>query len=40
MGKKPDELPSQNMADAMMMSMFSPQVAKKKAKKIKFQGWG
>jgi len=38
MSKKPYELPSPNMADALMMSMYSPVVAQK-AVKINFKGW-
>lgn len=39
MAKKPYELPSPNMADALMMSMYMP-MQKKAKKKINFQGWG
>jgi phage terminase large subunit len=39
MAKKPYELPSPNMGDSVMMSMFSPRVSQLQAKKIKFQGW-
>jgi len=40
MAKKPYELPSPNLADALMMSMMKPkQVAKERAK-INFKGWG
>jgi len=39
MSKKPYQLPSPNMADSIMMAMFSPKVITK-AKKINFEGWG
>lgn len=39
MARKPYELPSPNLADALMMSMLNP-VAAKAVKKINFQGWG
>jgi len=40
MAKKPYELPSPNMGDALMMSMFSPKAVQKAAVKINFSGWG
>lgn len=40
MAKKPYELPSPNMGDALMMSMFSPKAVQKQAVKINFKGWG
>jgi hypothetical protein len=40
MAKKPYELPSPNMGDALMMSMFSPKAVQKTAVKINFSGWG
>ncbi len=40
MAKKPYELPSPNMGDALMMSMFSPKAVQKAAVKINFKGWG
>lgn len=39
MAKKPYELPSPNMADAMMMSMFAPKSVTQKPVKINFKGW-
>lgn len=39
MRKKPFELPSPNMADAMMMAEYIPDV-KQKAKKLRVVGWG
>ena len=39
MAKKPYELPSPNMGDALMMSMFSPKVVQKTASSINFTGW-
>jgi len=39
MAKKPYELPSPNMGDSVMMSMFSPRVSQLQAKKINFKGW-
>lgn len=38
MSKKPYQLPSPNMADSIMMSMFSPKV-ETKVKKINYKGW-
>lgn len=40
MAKKPYCIPSPNMADALMMSMYAPAAMQTKAKKINFQGWG
>jgi len=40
MAKKPYQLPSPNMGDALMMSMFSPKAKVAEAAKINFQGWG
>ena len=40
MAKKPYELPSPNLADALMMSMFKPSRVNRERVKIKFQGWG
>lgn len=41
MAKKPYELPSPNLADALMMSMVTPPRSKQgPAKKISFTGWG
>ena len=39
MSKKPYELPSPNMADALMMCMYAPK-PKTKFKKVKSSGWG
>ena len=39
MSKKPYELPSPNMADALMMCMYAPK-PKAAVSKINFQGWG
>jgi len=39
MAKKPYELPSPNMGDALMMSMFSPKHKKAEVAKINFTGW-
>ena len=39
MSKKPYELPSPNMADALMMAMYAPK-PKTKFKKVKSKGWG
>lgn len=39
MMKKPYELPSPNMADSLMMSMFAPRIATKARAKINFKGW-
>lgn len=39
MAKKPYELPSPNMGDALMMSMFSPKARKAEVAKINFTGW-
>ena len=38
MARKPYELPSPNLADAVMMSMMLPE-SKAAPKKIKFKGW-
>ena len=38
MAKKPYQLPSPNMGDSLMMSMYSPKVAAQVAT-IKFAGW-
>lgn len=40
MAKKPYQLPSPNMGDALMMSMFSPKATAGKVVKINFSGWG
>ena len=40
MSKKPYELPSPNMGDSLMMSMFSPKVQLSNVVKINFAGWG
>jgi phage terminase large subunit len=40
MAKKPYQLPSPNMGDALMMAMFSPRLAATQALKINFSGWG
>jgi phage terminase large subunit len=40
MAKKPYQLPSPNMGDALMMSMFSPKARAAEAAKINFAGWG
>jgi len=39
MAKKPYQLPSPNMGDSLMMSMFSPK-QKAQVQQIKFAGWG
>jgi phage terminase large subunit len=39
MAKKPYELPSPNMGDALMMSMFSPKAKRAEVAKINFTGW-
>ena len=39
MAKKPYELPSPNMGDALMMSMFAPKAVQQAAVKINFAGW-
>ena len=39
MAKKPYELPSPNMGDALMMAMYKPKPKLEKAKSIKFTGW-
>jgi hypothetical protein len=39
MAKKPYQLPSPNMGDSLMMSMFSPK-QKAQVQPIKFAGWG
>lgn len=40
MAKKPYQLPSPNMGDSMMMSMFSPKAVITTPTKINFKGWG
>jgi phage terminase large subunit len=40
MAKKPYQLPSPNMGDSLMMSMFSPKANAAQAVKINFSGWG
>jgi phage terminase large subunit len=40
MAKKPYELPSPNMGDALMMAMFAPKAVQQAAVKINFSGWG
>lgn len=40
MSKKPYELPSPNMGDSLMMSMYSPKAKLANAVKINFTGWG
>jgi hypothetical protein len=39
MKKKPYELPSPNLGDSLMMSMFSPKIQLNKVSTIKFTGW-
>ena len=39
MAKKPYQLPSPNMGDSLMMSMFSPKANAAQAVKINFSGW-
>ena len=39
MKKKPYELPSPNLGDSLMMSMFSPKIQLNKVNTIKFTGW-
>ena len=39
MAKKPYEIPSPNMGDALMMSMFRPKPKLEAVKQIKFKGW-
>jgi phage terminase large subunit len=39
MAKKPYEIPSPNMGDALMMSMFRPRQKLEAVKQIKFKGW-
>lgn len=39
MAKKPYEIPSPNMADALMMSMMRPKPKLAQVKQIKFKGW-
>jgi len=40
MAKKPYQLPSPNMGDALMMAMYSPKAALKSATTLTFKGWG
>lgn len=40
MKKKPYQIESPNLADAVMMSMFSPKAVIKQPVKINFEGWG
>lgn len=40
MKKKPYQIESPNLADAVMMSMFSPKTVIKQPVKINFEGWG
>ena len=40
MARKPYELPSPNLADSLMMSMYAPTGTKAAAPVIKFAGWG
>jgi phage terminase large subunit len=40
MAKKPYELPSPNMGDALMMAMFKPKPVVQMVNKINFKGWG
>jgi hypothetical protein len=40
MAKKPYQLPSPNMGDSLMMSMYSPKAALSSVATIKFAGWG
>ena len=39
MAKKPYQLPSPNMGDALMMAMYRPNLAKKQTVKLNFTGW-
>jgi hypothetical protein len=39
MAKKPYEIPSPNMADALMMAMYRPKPKLEAVKQIKFKGW-
>lgn len=39
MAKKPYEIPSPNMADALMMAMYRPKPKLAQVKQIKFKGW-
>lgn len=39
MAKKPYEIPSPNMADALMMAMYRPKPKMEAVKQIKFKGW-
>jgi len=39
MAKKPYEIPSPNMGDALMMSMYKPKAKMAQVKQIKFKGW-
>ena len=39
MAKKPYEIPSPNMADALMMAMYRPKPKMEQVKQIKFKGW-
>ena len=40
MAKKPYQLPSPNMGDALMMAMYSPKAVLKSATTLTFKGWG
>jgi phage terminase large subunit len=40
MAKKPYQLPSPNMGDSLMMSMYSPKAIMNQVATIKFAGWG
>jgi phage terminase large subunit len=40
MAKKPYQLPSPNMGDSLMMSMYSPKATLSNVATIKFAGWG
>ena len=40
MAKKPYELPSPNMGDALMMAMYRPNLMKDNHIKLNFSGWG
>ena len=39
MAKKPYQLPSPNMGDALMMAMYRPNLAKKQTVTLNFTGW-
>jgi hypothetical protein len=39
MAKKPYEIPSPNMGDALMMAMYRPKPKLEKVATIKFKGW-